>query len=118
MKVKNLLVNKEFVDILVKELILNNESYLLIDPYKQESLPLLTPYKELHYKDNIYRFFEIENFKLSNFEKYNSAISFISDEENLNEIIINKKEKKEKTGYKKLNKQLIKETNQHVKRRK
>ena len=112
MKIKNFLIEKEYLDILVEELNSNNEDYVLIK---------CDFYNELHYKDNIYRFFDMDKVRIINpnmIEGY-EIFTINNNIKELHEIdSYYKKEKKEKTGYKKLNKQLIKETNQHVKRRK
>lgn len=89
MEVKNLMVEDGFIEELITEFNENNINFLLI-PYPS--------YQEIHFeynsKGHIYRFFS-----------FDAKVSIVD----MNVEAINGKIKKEKPGYKRLNKKMIKQ---------
>lgn len=99
MKVKNLLVEDTFIEALITELIDHNISYVFIKN------PV---YSEIHFGKNIYRFvkYDVQSIKMFH-------LLFPSDKakDTFDCSLCENKQprlKKEKPGYKKLNKRMIK----------
>lgn len=101
MKVKKLLVNNDFVSILIKELIHTQTSYVMID---------YDIYKELHVESGIYRFFSIEKK-----ESVSSIFCSLENKEELSNVNVEtEKEPSDSSGYRRLTKQAIKLQNQRT----
>ncbi len=104
-RVKNLIVEQEFMDVLEQELVNAPSSWLLIN---------YEVYKELHYKDGIYRFFDAKkliDLKRDILEPNKDFFYFTANQEQKDIDLPPRrtpKEKKERPSYKKLNKQMIK----------
>lgn len=96
MKVKNLIVEDTFIEALITELIGHNISYVFIKN------PV---YSEIHFGENIYRFVKYDVQCINMFH-----LLFPGNEETDVSLCENKQPrfKKERPGYKKLNKRMIK----------
>lgn len=110
-RVKNLIVEQEFMDVLEQELVNAPSSWLLIK---------YGTYKELHYEDGIYRFFDAK--KLIDLRKDilepNKDFFCFDTIQGKKDIDLTlkqaSKEKKERPSYKKLNKKMIKSMTKKV----
>lgn len=109
-RVKNLIVEQEFMDVLEQELVNAPSSWLLIK---------YGTYKELHYEDGIYRFFDAKKLnELRKFvfeEKKENPFYFGGKPEQAETVLYSlnhnkesKEAKERRPGYKRLNKQMIK----------
>lgn len=110
-RVKNILVEQEFMDILEQELLNAPSTWLLIN---------YDNYKELHYEDSIYRFFDAKkliDLRKVILESNKDFFCFDTIQETKDIDLTLKqapKEKKERPSYKKLNKKMIKSMTKKV----
>lgn len=110
-RVKNLIVEQEFMDVLEQELVNAPSSWLLIK---------YGTYKELHYEDGIYRFFDAKkliDLRKDILEIKNDFFCFdtIQGKKDIDLTLKQApKEKKERPSYKKLNKKMIKSMTKKV----
>ena len=111
MKVINILTDSYdvFIDFLLKKLSINNINYLAIDYDK---------YTELHLSDNIYRIYDKKHIDLNKTYIYLTIMNLVPDNIKSSKNLFNSKFvdvqsnsinfKREKTGYKKYTKTMIK----------
>ena len=111
MKVINILTDSYdvFIDFLLKKLSINNINYLAIDYDK---------YTELHLSDNIYRIYDKKHIDLNKTYIYLTIMNLVPDNIKSSKNLFNSKFvdvqsnsinlKKDKTGYKKYTKTMIK----------
>ncbi len=111
MKVINILTDSYdvFIDFLLKKMSINNINYLAIDYDK---------YTELHLSDNIYRIYDKKHIDLNKTYIYLTIMNLVPDNIKSSKNLFNSKFvdaqsnsinfKREKTGYKKYTKTMIK----------